>query len=154
MESHKAIKYIKLVRYMADLFSKDPNTKVGCLLLAPQSLQILSLGYNGFPRGVNENILDRWERPLKYSFVEHSERNCLYNACRSGVSTLNSIAVTTMFPCSDCCRALIQSGVKTVVTKTPDYELPKWGKDFEISKVMFEESGVAVILFDENDIAV
>jgi dCMP deaminase len=152
MNRTKAVKYFKLVRYMADTFSKDPSTKVGCLLLAPDSLQILSLGYNGFPRGVDETNPQRWERPIKYSYVEHSERNCLYNACRSGVSTNNSIAVITLFPCCDCCRALIQSGIKTIITKTPDYDDERWGNDFKISTIMFNEAKTEIILLTEEEI--
>lgn len=148
----KAIKYYKLARYTANTFSKDPSTKVGCILLKPGSLQILSIGYNGFPRGVNEQDTTRWERPIKYSFVEHSERNCLYNACRSGTCTDNSIAITTLFPCCDCCRALIQAGVKTIITHTPDYNNPQWGRDFKISEIMLEEAGVHVVLLNTVEI--
>jgi dCMP deaminase len=152
MDKTKAIKYFKLVRYRADTFSKDPSTKVGCLLLAPESLQILSMGYNGFPRGVDENDQSRWERPIKYSFVEHSERNCLYNACRSGVCTNNSIAIITLYPCCDCCRALIQSGIKTVITAVPDFDHHRWGDDFKISKLMFEEAKVDIVLLTKEEL--
>jgi len=149
----KAIKYFKLASYTAHTFSKDPNTKVGCILLKPGSLQILSIGYNGFPRGVDETDASRWERPIKYSFVEHSERNCLYNACRSGTCTDNSIAVTTLFPCCDCCRALIQAGVKTIISQTPDYSNPRWGSDYQISEIMLREAAVQVITLDADEVA-
>ena len=149
----KAIKYFKLASYTAHTFSKDPSTKVGCILLKPGSLQILSIGYNGFPRGVDETDASRWERPIKYSFVEHSERNCLYNACRSGTCTDNSIAVTTLFPCCDCCRALIQAGVKTIISQTPDYSNPQWGSDYQISEIMLLEAAVQVITLDAAEVA-
>jgi len=152
IKREKAIKYFKLAKHMADSFSKDPSSKVGCLLLAPDSLQILSMGYNGFPRGVDETLMERWERPVKYEFVEHSERNCLYNACRSGVCTNNSIAVITLYPCCDCCRALIQSGIKTIVTKTPDYNDPRWGKSFKTSDIMFKEVDVQIMLLNDEDL--
>jgi len=151
MNREKAIKYFKLAQTTANLFSKDPSTKVGCILLAPESLQVLSLGYNGMPRNIDETDPSRWERPIKYSYVEHSERNCLYNACRSGVCTNNSIAITTLFPCCDCCRALIQSGVKTIVTLEPDMSNPRWGSDFGISKIMIEESKTNLILLKESE---
>jgi dCMP deaminase len=122
-------------------------------LLKPGSLQILSIGYNGFPRGVDETDASRWERPIKYSFVEHSERNCLYNACRSGTCTDNSIAVTTLFPCCDCCRALIQAGVKTIISQTPDYSNPQWGRDYQISEIMLREAAVQVITLDAAEVA-
>ena len=102
MRRDKAVKFFKLTRYMADIFSKDPSRKVGCMLLAPDSLQILSLGYNGFPRGVDEGKAERWTRPAKYQFVQHSECNALCNACRSGIGTAGSIAVITLYPCCGC----------------------------------------------------
>lgn len=152
MNREKAIKYLKLAKSTADLFSKDPSTKVGCILLAPESYQVLSIGYNGMPRNINESNQSRWERPIKYSYVEHAERNCLYNACRSGTCTYNSIAISTLYPCCDCCRALIQSGIKTVVTMEPDTSNPRWGNDFVISKEMFEEANINMILLTEEEI--
>jgi dCMP deaminase len=85
--------------------------------------------------------------------VEHSERNCLYNACRSGTCTDNSIAVTTLFPCCDCCRALIQAGVKTIISQTPDYSNPQWGSDYQISEIMLLEAAVQVITLDAAEVA-
>lgn len=148
----KAVKYYKLAQHQASLFSKDPSSKVGAILLAPGSLQILSLGYNGMPRDINESVVKRWERPIKYKYVEHAERNAVYNACRHGTPLEGSIAVVTMYPCCDCARALIQSGCKMVVTTTPDWNHPRWGDDFNISHEMFEEAGVRVKLLEKIDL--
>lgn len=144
----KAKQYLQLAQNQADIFSKDPSTKVGAILLAPESLQILSLGYNGMPRGIDETIASRWERPIKYKLVEHAERNALYNACRHGTPIEGAIAVVTMFPCADCARALIQSGVQCVVTKQPDMSCNRWGEDFQISTSLFDEAGVECILIE------
>lgn len=147
----KASKYLQLAQNQADIFSKDPATKVGAILLAPNSLQILSLGYNGMPRGIDETDPSRWERPIKYKYVEHAERNALYNACRHGTPIEGAIAVVTMFPCADCARALIQSGVQCVVSVTPDMTCNRWGEDFRVSTSLFEEAGVECILIDHVD---
>ena len=148
----KAEKYFRLARAQADLFSKDPSTKVGAILLAPGSLQVLSLGYNGMPRGINEAIQERWQRPVKYKYVEHAERNALYNACRHGTPIEGSIAVITMFPCSDCARALIQSGVRTVVAPPPQDTSTggRWAEDHAVSSEMLAEAGVEVVLMEEQ----
>lgn len=151
MRRDKALKYFQLAKYQAELFSKDPSTKVGCIILAPDSLQVLSCGYNGFPRNINETDKSRWERPIKLKWCEHSERNALYNACRSGTKLEGSVAVITMYPCCDCARGLIQSGIKTIVTETPDFEHTRWGDDFKISKEMFEEAGIHMILLTEQE---
>lgn len=152
MRRDKAIKYYELAKYQADLFSKDPSKKVGTIILAPDSLQILSVGYNGMPRKINENIIERWERPLKYKFTEHAERNAIYNACRHGTPLEGSTAIITMYPCCDCARALIQSGINIIVTEVPNYEDDRWGEDFKISNEMFNEAGLKQILLNKNEI--
>lgn len=152
MRRDKAIQYYKLAVYQANLFSKDPSTKVGCIILAPESLQILSCGYNGLPRNINENP-ERWMRPMKLMWCEHSERNALYNACRSGTKLENGIAIVTLYPCADCARGLIQSGIKTIVVPEPNWQDLRWGEHFQVSKVMFEEAQIEVILLTPADIS-
>ena len=143
MHTDKAKKYMELARTTAQLFSKDQSTKVGCIILAPDSLQQLSQGYNGMPRGIDEkNDMWKWERPIKYKYVEHAERNAIYNAARRGTPLEKSIAVVTHFPCTDCARALIQSGINAVVTVQPDFSNERWGEDWQVSINMFEEASV------------
>jgi dCMP deaminase len=154
MRRDKAIQYFKLARYMAETFSKDPSTKVGTILLKEKTLQILSVGYNGFARGVDETKPERWERPTKYNFCVHSEINSICNAARSGTSVEGAIAIVTMYPCCDCCRALIQSGVKNLITLPPNLKDPKWGEEFKTSKIMMEESGVEITLLDREELAI
>ena len=145
MNADKSDKYFQLAKYQAELFSKDPVCKVGAIFLAPNSLQILSMGYNGLPRKIKETA-ERWERPLKYKFVEHAERNAIYNACRHGTPLEGSIAIITKFPCCDCARALIQSGVSHIITEEPDFEHPRWGQDFKISWELFTEVNIKIDL--------
>jgi dCMP deaminase len=152
MNRDKAIKYFKIAKYKARLLSKDPNTQVGALYLAPNTLHILSAGYNGFCRGIDDTKPSRWERPMKYNYVCHAEANGIYNACRRGVSLENSIAVTTLFPCQECAKAIIQVGVDTIVTLPPDFEDPKWGDQFKTSMDMFKEVGMKIVLLDEEDL--
>lgn len=123
-------------------WSKDKNTKVGCVIVNDDK-NILTCGYNGFPRGSNDDdFSERYEKPLKYMWTEHAERNAIYNATRNGVSLNNSTAFVTYFPCSDCARALIQVGVKRLYSPKPDFNHEKWGKSWETTKEMFNECGV------------
>ena len=133
-------KYFELAETHARLFSKDPKTKVACIILSRESV-ILSTGYNGMPRGLPEV----WEQPAKDLYVVHAETNAVYNAARVGTSLTDSIAVVTLFPCLECAKALVQSGVRTVVTKEPDYSDPKWGEQFRLSKELFKRVGVEII---------
>jgi len=141
MNFDKQNKFFKLAEFQANLFSKDPSTKVCALFIAPESLQILSAGYNGFCRGIHETE-KKWERPEKYKYVVHAETNGIFNACRNGVSLKDSICIVTLFPCSNCTKGLIQVGVKEIITPKPDFEHERWGEDFNYSLEMINEIGI------------
>lgn len=141
----KLEKYMKLTQNIATIFSKDPSTKVGALFLSNKSHRVLSMGYNGMPRGFDETITSRWCRPIKYMYVEHAERNAIYNACRSGVPLEDSTAFVTLFPCTDCIRAMIQSGVKMIVTlEITDDVSEQWRENFKYSMEIANECGIVV----------
>ena len=150
MRADKALKYFLLTKYQAEIFSKDPSTKVGALILAPDSYEILSLGYNGMPRKIDETKPERWQRPIKYMFVEHAERNAIYNATRKGVSLDGAIALVTMFPCADCARGLIQVGISMLVCTKPTKELiDRWGAHFDVSTEMLQEAEVSILYVED-----
>ena len=92
--------------------SKDPKTKIGAIIVKDN--HIISTGYNGIPEGVDDGILDRNERPEKYKWYEHGERNAIYNAARHGIGTSNTILYTNATPCADCARGIIRCGIKEV----------------------------------------
>lgn len=142
ISQEKAQKYFQLVSNFGSLFSKDPVTKVGAAFLAPDSLEIRTMGYNGFPRGVDETKPERWERPTKYLFVNHAEENAIINAARSGTSLKDSICVVSHFPCARCARMIIQSGTKKIITSSPNMNCPRWGEEYKISNIMFQETGI------------
>lgn len=145
----KAKKYIKLAQHNAELFSKDPDTKVGCFILANDFSRILSAGINGFPRHVDDKNEQRWKRPTKYSYVSHSEANAIANAARTGTPLDNSILTVTKFPCSSCTKLLIQAGIKKIYTLAPNYESEVWGEDAKISEEMLSEAGIDIIKFSQ-----
>lgn len=144
LTDNKKIKYYNLAKHIGENFSKDPNTKVGALLLYPDTLQIISTGYNGFPRGITENP-ERWERPHKYNYVVHAEMNMIYNSAKNGSSINGSIAVITLFPCNNCALALIQSGISTILTSKPNFDDQKWGTNFKISHDILTEANINII---------
>lgn len=143
-EIQKAKKYIKLARYNAELFSKDPHTKVGSIVLTEDFSRILVTGVNGLPRAMDDSVMERWERPNKYSFVSHSESNSVANAARTGTPLEGAVMVVTKFPCSTCTKLLIQAGIKKIYTTAPDYEDQTWGSDALIAEEMLREVGVEV----------
>ena len=111
--------------------SKDKSMKVGCVLVNPNNT-VLSTGYNGFPRGVEEVEYspERHEPPEKYFWAEHAERNAVYNAAFNGVKTQYATTYSTSHPCVDCARALIQSGVAELYIPTkvndPFFKAGRW----------------------------
>ena len=134
--------FMKEAQLIATL-SKDPSTQVGCVIVNPEK-SILTKGYNGFPRGVKDDVPARWKRPIKYDFVVHAESNALLNAARSGTNLSNGILYVTMPPCTRCAGEIIQAGIKEVVYLEPAEEkrIPGWRDSLKISFEMFGEAGV------------
>lgn len=150
MDQAEAAKYFMLAKNVACGLSRDPSTKVGCILMAPGTDRILVVSCNGLPDGVVDSG-ERWERPAKYLWVEHAERKCLYEAARSGVSVEGATCVVTSFPCACCTRGLIQAGIGRLVTRRPGYDDPRWGDEFGISETMLRESGIHVTCLADVD---
>jgi len=151
MFSDKWNKRFMELAFLVASWSKDPSTKTGAVVVGPDK-EIRATGYNGPVRGVNDDVAERLERPTKYDFFEHAERNALYNACLTGVSLKGCVMYATHAPCVDCARAIIQAGIKTVVTNKVviDETTPKntWRDKLCFSAQMFEEAGVEYIELD------
>lgn len=130
--------------------SKDPSTKCSAICVS-QDNSTLSTGFNGFPRGVNEDIPERWERPVKYEFIEHGERNCIHNAARQGISLSGSKMYLNYRPecCADCTKAIIQAGIVEVIG--PPIAFPGKGKgtSYDANMDMFEEAGVILTVIED-----
>ena len=133
--------------YLVALSSKDIRTKIGAVIVN-QDLELLSTGYNGLPRGADDTIAERQEKPLKYSWFEHAERNAIYNATRKGVSLKDSIMFTQGLPCPDCARAIIQAGIKKVVLHKPWNDANSTNYDYTSTSEMFNECGVEIDIWD------
>ena len=134
--------------FLVASWSKDPSTKTGAVVVGPDR-EIRATGYNGLVRGVDDNISERMERPTKYDFFEHAERNAIYNACLTGTSLKGCVLYATHAPCTDCARAIIQAGIKMVITNKIiiDENSPKgtWRDKVEYSAQMFKEAGIEYI---------
>ncbi len=130
-------------------WSKDQSTKVGCVIVSPDKA-ILSMGYNGFPRGVKDYIKSRHERPDKYEFVVHAEENALLNAGRNGTRLSDGILYVTMPPCTHCAGSIIQSGIKEIIYLEPEVQkqIPGWRDKLKFSFEMFDEAKVRYKVLD------
>lgn len=146
--------------YLVASKSKDPSGHVGAIITNSDN-SIISTGYNGLPRGCDDdkNIFYRHRRPTKYSWYEHAERNAIYNAARTGIPLKDSILYTLGLPCVDCARAVIQSGITSIITHKEWHEatLPLITKDQswatvreEVVREMLEEAEVSVWEYSLN----
>lgn len=127
--------------------SKDPNTRVGCVLVGPDR-EIRSTGYNGLPRGVRD-LEERMQRPTKYYLTAHAEENAVAQAARIGARLKGCSAYVTHEPCARCARSLIQAGISKVVIG-PGKVSPHFDQtEFEMSRLMLSEAGVSVERRDE-----
>lgn len=138
-------RFMNLAQHVSE-WSKDRSTKVGAVIVGPFN-EVRAIGYNGFPRGINDDAPERHERPEKYLWVEHAERNAIYNAARAGISTSGCKMYLPWFPCMDCARAIIQAGIETLIALEPDINDARWGEDFKRAIRLFQEAGVAVRWF-------
>lgn len=132
--------YFMGISHLSALRSKDPNTQVGACIVSEEN-KILSVGYNGMPTGCSDDDMP-WDRQgdfldTKYPFVCHAELNAILN--RSTGSLKNARIYVSLFPCNECAKAIIQSGIKEVVYSDDKYADTD---GIRASKRMFELAGV------------
>jgi dCMP deaminase len=123
-------------------WSKDPSTKVGAVIVNADK-QVLSLGYNGFPRGVSDDANRYIDRPLKHLFVAHAERNALDNAF---TDVRGATLYATLCPCNECAKSIIQRGIKRVVAHPFEDHAQEFKFNFHITTTMLSEANVELVL--------
>lgn len=134
--------YFMGLAHLSALRSKDPNTQVGACIVDEDN-KVVSIGYNGMPRGCQDDKMP-WEREggfltTKYAYVVHAELNAILNSPRS---VKNCTIYVSLFPCNECAKAIIQSGIKKIVYESDKYN----GTDGNIaSKRMLNDAGIELI---------
>lgn len=125
-------------------WSKDIHTQVGAVIYGPGG-EVISVGYNDFPRGVDDTNPARRERPTKYLFTVHAEANAIANAARIGASTKGAAIAVQMFPCPQCMGLILGAGITKLITSKPDMGHPTYGPQYYITDCMIRESGIEVV---------
>jgi len=133
--------YFMSVAFLSSMRSKDPSTQVGACIVNADNI-ILGIGYNGFPIGCGDSVLP-WtkvgdELDTKYPFVCHAEMNAILNKCHADIR--GSRIYVVLFPCNECAKMIIQSGIREVVFVKDTYHDTNSSK---ASRRMFELSGVS-----------
>lgn len=128
--------------------SPDPSTQNGAYLACNDGYSASAC--NEFPRGVQYKD-ERWERPIKYSYIEHAERNVIYRAAQKGLSTDYATLYCPWFACADCARAIIQAGiVRCVGLDHTANTHPRWIESIKVAMEMLGEAGVACEFIDHK----
>ncbi len=141
-------RFLKLAEQIAT-FSKDPSTKVGCVLVRDR--RIISTGYNGFPRGISDSFERLHNRENKYEMTVHAEINAVTTAALHGVSTEGATAYVTFQPCSRCAAVLINAGIKAVYV-TADSLIPdRWLDNMVLAANLLKEAGILLETLDPCD---
>lgn len=139
--------YFMGLAHLSALRSKDPNTQVGAAII-DENHRVVSVGYNGFPKGCSDDEFP-WSRSggvlnSKYAFVVHAELNAILNSPRS---VSGCTIYVSLFPCNECAKAIIQSGIKSIV-----YESDKYA-DTETtiaSKKMLQAAGIELVQLENT----
>lgn len=140
--------YFMGIAVLSTMRSKDPNTRVGACIVSKDN-RILSIGYNGAPNGYKDNVFP-WDREgdpkdTKYFYVCHSELNAILNYGGTRSDLVGSKLYVTLFPCNECAKVVVQSGIKEVIYLSDKYQ----GTDSTVvSKKIFDVCGVKYRQFD------
>ncbi len=129
------------------LSNLSDDTEKGVAAIIVKNDNIISYGVNKLPKGCLK-LEERCEAPLKYDWLEHAEKDAIFKAAKDGVKLKNSKMYVNYFPCCDCARAIISSGIKKIYAPKPDFTNQKWGESWKISLTMFSESDVNVVFID------
>ena len=148
MGNNKKIEELINIAILSEKNSNDPDTQVGCVLTDENfEIKIQSCNHSN-----SYNIVDveKLKRPLKYKYIEHAERNAIYFAAKLGIKTNNfKMFLSKLFPCCDCARAIVESGIGELYCYEPDWNEEKYKEEFRISREILEENNVRICFLEK-----
>ncbi len=141
--------YFMTMVYLAAMRSKDEYTHVGAVVVGPNN-EVRAMGYNSFPRGTNDDVPERQERPEKYFWFSHGEINAIVQAAMVGIPVGGCRMYTNGVPCTTCAGYIINAGIKEVIVdKAWDADnAEKWTDEARRSKEMFDEAKVIITYWE------
>lgn len=142
--SPKDLEMLSLVDKIAAQ-SKDRGAQVGAIITTSFG-SILATGFNEFAKGTQETETRR-SRPEKYFYTEHAERNAIYAAASKGTALHGGTIYQRWFPCADCARAIVQSGLARVVCQAPNFGDARWGESFTAAAAILREAGIEICYY-------
>lgn len=141
--------YFMRMVYLVASKSKDPSSKIGAILV--KNGNVVSSGFNGLPQKVIDFSSRYLNKEIKYQMVAHAECNSIYYAARHGISTAGASLYTNGLVCCECSKAVIQAGITRIIYHEQFAGMnDKWIKSVEFSKIMLDEAGVKIDIFDKK----
>lgn len=134
-------RFLKLAEHISE-WSKD-STKVGAVIVDKHK-RVVSLGYNGFPRKIEDKEEFYLNREIKLKYIVHAEENAILNAQQNLAGCY--IFIYPYFPCNECAKLIVQSGITHVFCKTDNSD--KWRESFEVSKEMFGQADIKYFILN------
>lgn len=139
-------RYLELCKHISG-WSKDPSSKVGAVIVDPEYNNIVSLGFNGLPRGVEDTVERLSVRSTKLRMVVHGEMNALIFAARPVRGC--KLYTYPWHPCAQCASMMVQAGISEVIAPTtPEDIAERWKADIELVENIFEEARVSLYLVE------
>ena len=147
-EEHKWHQRFTLLARQVASWSKYPSTQVGCVLTNKK--KVLSVGYNGFPKNISDDLNRLIDREQKYEITVHAEVNAVTTAALHGVSTEGANAYITFNPCSRCAAVLINAGINAIYVDGGAQIPERWLPNFILASKLLEEAGVHYSTIDPD----
>ena len=139
-------RFLSLAREVS-LWSKDPSRQVGAIITIDNN--IVSQGYNGFPRGIVDTEFRLTNKPIKLSLIVHAELNAILNAARNGSTVENgTMYIYGLPPCHECAKAIIQAGITRIVYLSPTQSLT-WASSCGRAMNMFIETNIEIHKYED-----
>jgi dCMP deaminase len=136
-------RWMELARHLTQ-WSMDRSRKTSAVIVDRDHNILVSIGVNEFSPGVETNVESRHQRPDKYKWTEHAERNAIFDAAAKGISTLGCHIYLPWYPCAECARAISRARIAEVIAIEPDWNDPTYAAEFAIARTVLEKGRVKV----------
>lgn len=149
LQSFKWDQYFMTMAYLVSMKSKDPSTRVGAVIVGSDN-EVVSTGYNGLPRGIDDLYERYHNKEYKYLAVNHAEENAILHCARLGISSKDCKIYVPWIPCSRCAKSIIQAGIKEVIYdgnfpgNVMENQGEEWKRSVAISRDLLTEAGVLI----------
>lgn len=145
-------RFLELAKHVSN-WSKDPSTKIGAVIVNPETKIVVGMGYNGFPRGIDDSDERLNTREIKYKLVVHAEVNAVLNSNNPTKGCWIYVYPSIMKPniCPECSKVISQAGIKKVIGYKDNSLIDRWQDLSQFSNMILKESGIEYLEIEEEE---